>query len=144
MSNNVFSKGDIKYYNLAELQGKTVNIVSVGKTGNECLIYMKDIKTDDIYVVCADESKVEYYKDFVLKNFINVDFSEIKSAMIVIYDHPKDYPNSYVARIWDMDKPTNVVVANENIYVLRKLIPKNMGCINKFETDDPCMLEIWL
>lgn len=144
MSNNMFSKGDIKYYNLAELQGKTVNIVSVGKTDNECLIYMKDIKTDDIYVVYADEAKGEYYKDFILKNFTNVDFSEIKEAMIVVYDHPKDYPNSYVARIWDTDKPTNVIVANENLDSLRSLIPKNMGCINKFETDDPCMLEIWL
>lgn len=144
MSNSVFSKGDIKCYDLAELQGKTVNIVSVGKTDNECLMYMKDIKTDDIYVVYADEAKVEYYKDFILKNFTNVDFNEIKSAMIIIYDHPKDYPNSYVARIWDTDRPTNVIVANENLDILRNLMPKNMGCINKFETDDPCMLEIWL
>lgn len=144
MSNSVFSKGDIKYFNLGELQGKTVDIVSVGKTENECLIYMKDKKTDNIYVICADEAKVEYHKDFILKSFTNVDFSEIKAAMIVIYDHPKDYPNSYVARIWDMDKPTNVVVANENLDMLRSLIPNGMGCINKFETDDPCMLEIWL
>lgn len=144
MSNSVFSKGDIKYFSLAELQGKSVNIVSVGQTEDGCLIYMRDIESGDIYVVYTDEEKNHHYKDCILKNFNNVDFSEIKAAMIVIYDHPKDYPNSYVARIWDMNKPTNVAVINERLDLLRNLIPKDMGCIERFETDDPCLLEIWL
>ena len=43
MSNSVFSKGDMKFFSLSELQGKTVNIVSVGKSEDGCLIYMRDI-----------------------------------------------------------------------------------------------------
>ena len=144
MSNSVFSKGDIKYFSLSELQGKSVDIVSVGQTEDGCLIYMRDMKTENIYVIYADGAKEESFKDFILKNFTNVDFTKIKAAMIVIYDHPKDYPNSYVARIWDMDKPTNVVVINENLVALRSLIPKDMSFIERFETDDPCMVEIWL
>lgn len=144
MSNSVFSKGDIKHFSLSELQGKTVDIVSVGETEEGSLMYMRDRKTDNIYVIYANGAKAESYKDFILKSFTNIDFTEIKAAMIVIYYHPKDYHNSYVARIWDMDRPTNVVVVNECINNLRSLIPKGMGCINRFETDDPCMLEIWL
>ena len=144
MSNSVFSKGDIKYFSLSELQGKTVDIVSVGQTEDGCLIYMRDSKNDDIYVIYADEVKDESYKSSILKSFENVDFTEIREAMIVIYDHPKDYPNSYVARIWDMNKPTNVVVKNESLDVLRSLIPSGMSCIKRHETDDPCIIEIWL
>lgn len=84
------------------------------------------------------------YKDFILNNFDNVDFTQIKVPIITVYDHPADYPKMLVARIWDMNKPTNVIVMNENINILRALIPKNMTMFQPAQKDDPCIKEIWL
>lgn len=84
------------------------------------------------------------YKDCILNSFDNVDFSEMKAPIIVIYDHPSDYPKLWVARIWNIDRPTNVVVINENLNTLRTLLPINMIMLNSSQKDDPCIKEIWL
>lgn len=51
MDNVVFRKSDIKTFELYELQGKTVEIVSVGECEGKLLMYMRNIENDDIYVV---------------------------------------------------------------------------------------------
>lgn len=140
----VFREGDLKRFELSELKGKTVDIVSIGMVGDKPLMYMRDIHEGNIYVVELDSVEDEEYKDCIVKDFDNVDFTEIKCAMIVIYDHPKDYPNKYVARVWDMNKPTNVVAINERLDILRTLIPGGMIVCDRNKDDDPCILEVWL
>lgn len=145
MSNIVFKDGTPKRFKLSELKGKNVEIASVGKAYFGTAMYLRDIETEDIYAIELSEKSIEVsYKDCLLKNFRDVDFSEIKAAMIVIYDHPKDYPKSYVARVWDMNKPTNIAVANKSLDILRNAIPEYMSCIKRHRDDDPCIVEVWL
>lgn len=126
MDNVVFRKSDIKTFELYELQGKTVEIVSVGKCEDESLMYMRNTENGDIYVVKLNELQDDKYKDCIVNNFNNVDFDQMKASLIVIYNHPKDYPKLWVARIWDMNRPTNVIAVNENIKAIRMLRPRNM------------------
>ena len=72
--------------------------------------------------------------------------------IITIYNSPSDYPNRYVARRFEFDKPTNEVFANENLNVVRKWVrhrllslgvqtPNNMG---RHTNDDKVIVETWL
>lgn len=64
--------------------------------------------------------------------------------LICIYKHPIDYPDKYVARLWDINKPTNIIVLADTIEELRGAIPKGMVRINRNEKDDPCIVEVWI
>lgn len=131
---------------LFELKGDNVEIINVGtsKFGG-IVMHLRSIKTEDVYALELSARSIENpLKDCVLENFNDVNFSKIKAGMIVIYDHPRDYRWGYVARIWDMDRPTNFVVADKDIGILRGMIPKNMNCIGRYQDDDPCIVEVWL
>lgn len=72
--------------------------------------------------------------------------------LITIYKSPSDYPNQYVARRFELDKPTNEFFAHEHLSVVRKwtrerlwslgvLTHVNMG---REKNDDPVIVETWL
>ena len=46
----------------------------------------------------------------MINTFGQVDMSELKNPVVVIYNSPEDYKGYFVARIWDMDKPTNMLM----------------------------------
>lgn len=75
-----------------------------------------------------------------------VDFSGMKLSMIVIYDHPIDYPEFYVARVFEVDKPTNVVMVKNTLEEIQKDITENTYKIfmppSKY--DDPKIVGIWI
>lgn len=39
----------------------------------------------------------------VIKEILSVDLSDFKLPTIAIYEHPKDYPEYYVARVFDVE-----------------------------------------
>lgn len=65
-----------------------------------------------------------------------------------IYDHPKDYPDHYIARKWlvtkEGSKPTEVILADVNLESLRKCLPAGLYCLPRQENDDPVLIETWL
>jgi hypothetical protein len=63
----------------------------------------------------------------------------------VVYDHPSDYPNCYVARLFSGEKPTATVMICPDLEKLQtELI--NMGLVKMMPMpgDDPVILETWL
>ena len=80
-------------------------------------------------------------KDVIITNFNQVNISRMKMPFIVIYAHPKDYLNSYVARLFDVNKPTNVVIVSKNLEELRNKIPKGMVKFNRGNEDDEKIIE---
>ena len=77
------------------------------------------------------------------------DYSKISRAvrtmpMITIYDHPTDYPDSFVARVWDCNTPTHLIALADTLEAIRATIPPNMTCLPHMEGDDPCIVEVWL
>ncbi len=78
----------------------------------------------------------------------SVDFSDMKLPVIVVYDHPADYPDSYVARVWEGkgNVPTNTFIKRETLQEIRKDI-SSAGfwmCLAKNADDDPVIVETWM
>ena len=62
-----------------------------------------------------------------------------------IYDHPRDYPNSYVARRWENDQPTGEHMVSPDIESLRdQMRARGLALLSREQADDPCIVETWL
>lgn len=64
--------------------------------------------------------------------------------MIAIYNHPTDYPDKYVARVWDCNIPTHLIATADTLEEIRATIPPNMTRLPSMAGDDPCIVEVWL
>lgn len=56
-----------------------------------------------------------------------VDLTGLSWPTVSVYRLPKDYPEKYVARVYDLDKPTNVVMIKDTLEELQEDIRKNTG-----------------
>ena len=77
-----------------------------------------------------------------------VDFSNIKLPLIVVYDHPSDYPDAYVARVWEAERnlPTNALIKKDTLQEIREDI-RSAGfihCISRAAEDHPTIVESWI
>lgn len=65
-----------------------------------------------------------------------------------IYDHPKDYPNHFVMRVFDVSAsastPTGDFTIADTLEEVRKAIPSECVCIARDLTDDPVVVESWI
>ncbi len=84
--------------------------------------------------------------EIVLESFLDINLNQlVKVPIIVIYNSPKDYPNKFVARLWDIhNKPTKYVIIKDDIESIRSIIPKTMVRLNRNTEDDPVIVETWL
>jgi hypothetical protein len=64
----------------------------------------------------------------------------------VIYKHPRDYPDKYIARLWRNDQATSSVMIADDIERLRDVLQFEMGLVKLMPTpqDDPVIIESWL
>lgn len=75
--------------------------------------------------------------------------TDVVISQWVIYWSPKDYPEQYVARRWEIVRgvpqpvPTNDMFVDDSIVELRKLLPPGFR-LPRFGDDDPCIVEVWL
>ena len=83
--------------------------------------------------------------DVILNNFSEIDiFSIAKHPIIAIYKHPADYPSSFVARLWDLTRPTMYIVLRDNINDIRQTIPPVFDRLLPTKQDDPVIYETWI
>jgi len=63
----------------------------------------------------------------------------------VVYDHPKDFPDHFIAKRWDGLKPTDDIVRSTDLDFIQQKM-EMMGLIKLMpnEGDDPCILEMWI
>lgn len=65
--------------------------------------------------------------------------------MWVVYDHPTDHPDDYVARRFNWDKPTEDVITSKDLELLRKsLAQKGLYPLARNHVDDPVIIETWV
>ena len=68
-----------------------------------------------------------------------------KLSMWVIYDHPKDYPNSYVARRWELDRPTTDIIVCPRLDAIRhEMQIRGLACLARNPNDDSKIVECWV
>ena len=64
--------------------------------------------------------------------------------LICIYFSPGDYPGKYVARLWDMLRPTNLIAVSDALEGIRQVIPDGMIRCPRHPGDDNCIVETWI
>ena len=75
--------------------------------------------------------------------------SKLLAIMVTIYEHPKDYPKSYVARVHIVGRgrhwpsPT-IFIVRDTLEEVRAAIPAGMHRMNRSPNDDPCIVETYL
>lgn len=83
-----------------------------------------------------------------MESMRQVDFSDLSFPVIVVYKNPKDYPDAYVARVWEgaRNLPTNTLIKREMLQEIRKDI-RAAGFATRLtwtEGEDPVIAETWL
>jgi hypothetical protein len=62
-----------------------------------------------------------------------------------IYDRPSDYPDSFVARKFIVDRPTDEVIVRDTLAEVREAIgSRALVRIERSPSDDPKIVEVWL
>lgn len=84
----------------------------------------------------------------VVESLSQVDFSGLYFPLVTVYERPLDFPNDYVARVWDgkRARPTDTMIKRSTIEEIREDI-KNAGFKTVFaraEGDDPHIIETWM
>lgn len=63
----------------------------------------------------------------------------------VVYDHPTDYPDHFVARRFELDRATQDVLMSGNVNSIRRYLQEQgLTCIPRSNSDDPKIVECWL
>ena len=65
--------------------------------------------------------------------------------LYVIYDHPRDFPNSWVCRLWygETAELSPYAVAG-TLEQIREALPAGVTNLGRYEQDDPCIHEVWI
>jgi hypothetical protein len=61
-----------------------------------------------------------------------------------VYKHPLDYPGKFVARCWDLDQPTGVVIVGDTLEWVRQRLPSGLHRMERNDADDPVIVEVWI
>lgn len=67
-----------------------------------------------------------------------------------VYDHPRDFPQEFVARRHyivrgdDQPRASQDYVTAASLEELRKKLPLGLYCLPRFADDDPTIVEVWL
>jgi len=70
-------------------------------------------------------------------------------AMWTVYEHPADYPNLFVARMWLIlaggdTMRTHTVLKAATLEELRRKLPPGLVCITRSDNDPSHVVETWL
>lgn len=86
-------------------------------------------------------------EDKVVSKFnINHIKEQVQLPLICIYKHPADYPNKYIARLWDAQHviPTHIITMADTLVDIRQTIPASMVPLQRDSSDDQCIIESWI
>lgn len=61
-----------------------------------------------------------------------------------VYASPLDYPGQFVARRWIFHEPTGDLLVADTLEELRAMLPAGLERFERFDGDDPVIVECWL
>lgn len=80
----------------------------------------------------------------VIDSFYNVDYSDLKMPIIAVFYNTLDFPNTFVARLFDLQSPTNLIVVDDTLEGIRSKIPNIFTVIPRSKEDHETVVESWL
>lgn len=88
--------------------------------------------------------------NIIVDSMAHVYFSKLKFPTIVVYENPYDYPDDYVARVWETvwpkPKPMNIAITRNSLKEIREdIMAAGFGIrIPRADDDDPHIVETWM
>ena len=81
----------------------------------------------------------------IVDSLKEVDFSDLKLPMIVIYEKPLDFPDKYIARVFECEKPTNTLIIRDSLQECRDDITAAgfLVGMERSENDALSVVETW-
>lgn len=79
----------------------------------------------------------------IFRNFENL-LDEVKFPLITVYFSPEDYPRTWVARLFDTEKPTKYFALANSLQDMRKFKPLHMSIFQRDPRDVTSIKEIWI
>ena len=75
-----------------------------------------------------------------------VDFSGLKVPFVAVYNHPDDFPDKYVARIYELDKATDTIMVKETLEEITTDLKEHtaMTFIPRGAADVPSLVGVWM
>lgn len=73
-----------------------------------------------------------------------IDYGQYRLPMLVMYDHPSDFPHHIVIRLWDMDKWTPVCHLSPDIEAAEAAIPPQFCKLAPNRADDPKIIGVYV
>lgn len=78
-----------------------------------------------------------------IEDFNNI-IKVIKCPIIVVYKNPLDFPNKFVARLFNMLEPTKYMTIADNLLEIRNTIPSYLYKMGRQEDDDIAIYETYV
>lgn len=108
-----------------------------------------DAEADKYGQLYEEKRRCDYLKrpdDIVLEDFIEFRFqSVVQVPIIAVYKNPKDYPDKYIARLWNINnKPTKFIIVKDTLQAIRKSLPAHLTRLPPDHRDDPVIVETWI
>ena len=75
-----------------------------------------------------------------------VDFSGLNVPFIAVYSHPVDFPDKCVARVYELDKPTDTIILKDTVKEIEEDIKKHTSMIflPTGPEDMPSLVGVWM
>lgn len=76
----------------------------------------------------------------------NVDLSGLRFPVIAVYESPADFKGKCVARVFDMDKPTDTIIVKDTAEEINEDIGRNthMAYMERDPNDVPSLVGMWM
>lgn len=93
----------------------------------------------------AEQQKVRM-RDKKVQSVQEINFDNLVLPMIAVYKNPDDYPEYCVARIFDMQIPTHVVMVKESLQEIMEDIEEHtdMVFLNREVDDVLSLVGVWV
>lgn len=81
-----------------------------------------------------------------IQSIQEVDFSGLKVPMLAVYKNPEDFPGYCVARVYDLDKPTDTVMVKKTLTEIEMDIRKHtsMVFLPRGAEDVASLVGVWM
>jgi hypothetical protein len=83
-------------------------------------------------------------KDQLINSFEEIDYSEYTMPIICIYNSPSDHQGMFVARMFDVNVPTPIILMRASLESIRKEIPERFSLVPKSPGEDANIVESYI
>lgn len=147
LAENLFNEGDTESLKaMAKENGIQSDFVDMYLQGEiPVLCDQLTAALGKIDVEVAELKPKEIMEDWV-ESIREVDFSGLKVPFVAVYGHPDDFPDKYVARIYELDRATDTIMVKETLEEIEMDIKEHtaMTFIPRGTADVPSLVGVWM